>query len=309
MPINSLAVALNPTRFYAFADLATFGERLKEIRAKRFPLQGDFATALGLPQSSVSAWETDRHKLPDTANLIRIAKVLEVSVEELLVGVDAGYDQLRQTSTGDSLLREGERVEGFDVRDGYQPDDLPVITEGEGSPRPEIFWDHAGQLLTTVTERISRPAGLTDRRAYGVKVKGDSMVPAIRPGHYLVVSPAAPITDGDEVFVVLKSGAHLIKFAKKIDGGWLLESANQLHESRLVKKSEIESIHAIVWIRRKRPGLRTIDEATGRRVPDSATNDESNFPADFAKLGAAEQEKVLQFIQRVRADKPKTRKR
>lgn len=169
-------------------------------------------------------------------------------------------DLLRHTQAQQS---EAEPDPDFDVTEGYLPDDLPIITEGEASPHGRIFWDEGG-LLNSITDRISRPAGVKDRNAYGVRVTGTSMLPVYRQGQCVVVSPSTPVDDGDRVYVELHSGEHLIKIARRMAGGWILESANPGHAPRVVKNAEIKSMHAVVWTREKLPGVRVVDE-TGRR--------------------------------------------
>jgi transcriptional regulator with XRE-family HTH domain len=68
----------------------------KAIQARRKPLmtQAEFARKMGLSQPSVSDWERGE-SLPPADQLPRIATVLECSVEDLVVGVDDSYDQLR----------------------------------------------------------------------------------------------------------------------------------------------------------------------------------------------------------------------
>lgn len=65
----------------------------------------------------------------------------------------------------------------------------------------------AGLILVDfdeVRDRIARPASLaSDRKAYAVTIVGDSMWPRFRPGRRLLVSPAAPISPGDDVLVRL----------------------------------------------------------------------------------------------------------
>jgi hypothetical protein len=55
-----------------------------------------------------------------------------------------------------------------------------------------------------VRDQVARPASLaSDRNAYAVTMVGDSMWPRFRPGRRLLVSPAAPISPGDDVLVRL----------------------------------------------------------------------------------------------------------
>jgi hypothetical protein len=52
--------------------------------------------------------------------------------------------------------------------------------------------------------QVARPVSLAhDRQAYAVTILGDAMWPRFRPGRQLLVSPAAPVTTGDDVLLRL----------------------------------------------------------------------------------------------------------
>jgi transcriptional regulator with XRE-family HTH domain len=84
---------------YLFADVATFGSNLKRLREERtdFKTKKSLAAALGVASSVVSRWENDVTGLPETPTLLKLSKLLNCSVEELLIGIDPDYDALRAT--------------------------------------------------------------------------------------------------------------------------------------------------------------------------------------------------------------------
>lgn len=85
--------------------MSTFGENVRRLRETRgYATQRAFAKALGVEQSRLSDWENDRYGLPEMANILKIAKTLGVSVEALLVGVDAEYDAVQKRETGVALV-------------------------------------------------------------------------------------------------------------------------------------------------------------------------------------------------------------
>jgi transcriptional regulator with XRE-family HTH domain len=84
--------------------------------------QEHFADELGMRQPAVSKLEKAR-SLPKTDTLIKLALVLGCSVEDLLEGVDAGYDAMIKTIRGvqyETVRAEQDRVNSI----------LPEHTEG-----------------------------------------------------------------------------------------------------------------------------------------------------------------------------------
>jgi transcriptional regulator with XRE-family HTH domain len=111
---------------------SSVGQNIKRLReAKGYKTQGEFAAALEVPQPRVSDWENDRYDLPDTASLLKIAKKLKVSIDELLTGVDNDYDAVRRDlpdhgRLGSSALPGGpddsaqaRLLEAIESRDAY----------------------------------------------------------------------------------------------------------------------------------------------------------------------------------------------
>lgn len=81
---------------YADGVRASVGSNIRRLRETAgYQTQGAFARALRVPQSRLSDWENDRYGIPDTANLLKIATTLHVSIDALLEGVDRGYDNAR----------------------------------------------------------------------------------------------------------------------------------------------------------------------------------------------------------------------
>lgn len=249
---------------YILETVATsFGANVRRLREGAGLKGVELARLISVTPPVVSAWEKDRGGLPETPTLLKLAKALRCSVEDLLGGLDAEYDDAR--AKAGALVHDTEE-DHFDVS-GHTPDDIPIIGEGDASPQPDLFWDDEGRLFADVEDRITRPYDVTDPRAYGVRVRGDSMQPIYRPGQELVVSPNTPPADGDEVYVQLLNGQRLIKIAYRQENGWVLESANHAHPPRFVLHEEVGAIHPILWARRKQRGQRVVrDRASGRSV-------------------------------------------
>ena len=89
-----------------------FAERLKELRKLAHLTQVELAKLLGIGQSSYADWERGKKK-PTQENLVKIAQVLNVSVDYLVGNSEDKSDELdniellfRMNSKG---LTEGEK--------------------------------------------------------------------------------------------------------------------------------------------------------------------------------------------------------
>lgn len=70
-----------------------FSERLKELRKQAHLTQVELANKLGIVQSSYADWERGKKK-PTQANLVKIAQILNVSVDYLVGNSEEQTDEL-----------------------------------------------------------------------------------------------------------------------------------------------------------------------------------------------------------------------
>lgn len=215
-----------------------FGLRhvLREHRKRLKLTQDEAAEKAGITGETVSRIERGIVE-PSPETLRALAPVYRVPAQELLA-------LLVPASEAD--------VMDADTYDGYQKDAIPVVSEAEASSEGTVFWTDDGVHPDVIEDRTSRPYNLPYKVAYAVRVRGDSMVPVFKPGMELIVTPNASVRDGDEVFVALRSGERLVKYATRAEGGWMLTSANPAHPPRYVRADDVEAVHAVVHSKRRR---------------------------------------------------------
>lgn len=79
-----------------FRLVPKFGENVRRLRIAAGLKYGyQLAKELEVDPSVVSRWEQNKTGLPETPTLLRLAKVLGVSVDDLLAGVDPDYERVR----------------------------------------------------------------------------------------------------------------------------------------------------------------------------------------------------------------------
>jgi transcriptional regulator with XRE-family HTH domain len=87
---------------------AEAGRRIRSIRDSRGLTQVEMARALGIPQSNVSAMERGTRGLT-VHQVVKLAKVLKVSADEILIGGNGSHETKPPTSL--KLLRRLQRIE------------------------------------------------------------------------------------------------------------------------------------------------------------------------------------------------------
>jgi len=234
--------------------VATVGQNLQKLRERAgFANQTALARAAGMSLSQVSDVEADRYHLPDTKTLLKLAKALRCSVEEILEEVDPAYSSmlresglLRETADEEALahrLPEDDELAGV----SSQTSVIPVVREGEVPPTDLRLGDEPESIPSF--EGMSTEADRRDRGVYALVLGSDSMEPVLKRGMRLIASINESVTDGDLTYVQLKSGERFAQIAARHSCGWLLSSANPSYPPRFVADDQIESIHKVVYVR------------------------------------------------------------
>ena len=222
----------------------SLGQNIKRLRlAAGISTQRALADRLHVPQPQVSDWENDRYGALETQTLMKLAKVLRCTIDQLLDGVDPDYDRVREA-------REAVDVEPARIDYGADAGaSIPLVAEGSAAPAG-IPWT-GGASPGPIERWIPRPRDVEDASAYGVHVRGDSMAPAYPPHTIAIVSPDRRLKDGDEAYVQLAPAERLIRLVRKTRGGYVLESYNHSYPARVVTRKDVLSMHVILYSRRR----------------------------------------------------------
>lgn len=98
----------------------TFGEKLQSLRRRSGMSQDTLAEQLEVSRQAVSKWERDE-TMPETEKVVRIAKLFDVSLDELLLGKDPEprAEPQYQPYTP-PMSSQTDRLEKFLRRHGYK---------------------------------------------------------------------------------------------------------------------------------------------------------------------------------------------
>lgn len=219
-------------------SVKTIADRLKEERSTRGWSQLDLAKAAAVSQGTIGNIESGARKQP--RELLKIAAALEVRPEWLQDGVEPRAATTHQTT--------------------QPPGDFGPGADDAGRPRsvratPVVGTARLGQ--DGFFEELQHPAGhgdgwveghTADPNAYALRVKGDSMHPAIRHGWFVVVAPNARCMPGEYVAIALVDGRKMVKeLVIERPDEIVIESVNGNHR-QTIPRGDIEKMHAVAAV-------------------------------------------------------------
>lgn len=199
-------------------------ERLKQARKHAGVTQAQLAERAGIAQASVS--EIERGLTRTSGHLVKFARICGVSPVWLSEGIGemvASSDS--NTEPGPPILSGTRRIE--------------IV--GTAQLGPEGYWVGL-DLAEGWVETYSR-----DEDAYALRLKGDSMAPAIRNGWVAVCEPNHRLVPGEYVMVTTNDGQSMVKELLFENGdGVSLMSVNQAYgDRRTLAWADIAKIHYV----------------------------------------------------------------
>ena len=148
------------------------------------------------------------------------------------------------------LAATGESVDGFlsmltDAVETKSRRPLPLI--GLAQAGSGGYFDDAGFPVGSGWDEIEFPA-VADEHAYALEIVGDSMMPLLREGDTVIVSPGAPVRRGDRVVLRTRDGEVLAKELKRQTVRTIeLRSINPQYEDRTFPVEAVSWMARIVW--------------------------------------------------------------
>ena len=177
--------------------LRDFGWRLTSRAEKQGLSQSEVAGRLGVTPSRVGNWFQGRH-MPLKRERQQLAKLLGTSVDWLLTGtgpVEVLNEEAGEYPAGAILVRE-----------------VPVIS-----------WTHAG-TAANYAELPKHFQGAVatqsrDKKAFALKIEGESMLPDFKPGDCVVLEPNTEPRNGKTVVAKFVDEAVQLRIYTKLTDG------------------------------------------------------------------------------------------
>lgn len=203
----------------------TIADRLKEARGAIGLSQPELAKKAGVVPGTIGNIESGARKSP--RELLAIAKALGVRAEWLKDGTEPRHPAEAVLAGRPRITRRTPVVGTAKLGDdGYYEELEHPTGDGDG-------WVEGHT---------------TDPEAYALRVKGDSMHPAIRHGWFVVVAPNGRCTPGEYVAIALTNGKKMVKelVIERADEV-VIESVNG-NLRQTISRSDIEKMHPVAAV-------------------------------------------------------------
>jgi len=183
-------------------DMAWFANTLRRLMKYHDPpvSQCDLAKALGVSRTSVQRWLKDGfpddERIDALADFFQLTEAERRDLKERLVKEKGG-------KVATSLIAEFKRIAAQSKGDNVRPLSMegcvtvPIYDIEAGN---ELAFDDGG-LPVGVADSYAAVPTLTDKKAFGCIIRGDSMEPLFHEGEIVVFSPSTPPQDGDYCFI------------------------------------------------------------------------------------------------------------
>jgi phage repressor protein C with HTH and peptisase S24 domain len=199
-------------------------DRLRQARKNAGLTQADLAERAGIKQASIS--EIERGLTRTSGYLVKLAQIC--GVDPVWLSDGSGSPE----SAFGTNVEQGPPITSTTRR-------IEIV--GTAQLGPDGYWvglDASAGWVETYTR---------DEDAYALKLKGDSMAPAIRNGWIAVCEPNHRLVPGEYVMVTTIDGQSMVKeLLFESEDGVSLMSVNAAYgERRTISWDEVETIHYV----------------------------------------------------------------
>ncbi|WXL23943.1 LexA family transcriptional regulator [Ectopseudomonas mendocina] len=176
----------------------------------------------GIKQASVS--EIERGLTRTSGHLVRLAQVCGADPIWLATGEGAITDAMSNVEPGPAITSQFKAVKIVGTAQMGSEGYWSELDEGEGF--------------------VDVPS--SDPDAYALRLRGDSMAPAIRSGWIAVIEPSRDLVPGEYVMIRLHDGESMLKeLLYSNDHEVSVMSINDAYGRRTIPVEQIEAIHYV----------------------------------------------------------------
>lgn len=251
--------------------MTEFGDRLRKMREAKGLQQVELSRMAGMNDSYVHQLETGRMEKPGSKAAMRLAKALNISLDELLGAVEAPYieaelfaKRLKSGPSGiDELKKAGMLItgteRGFEIN-GKSFHLVPRFDLGASAgPGALIPYEGEPQPIDFEPMTLDRAQSMAMGAASDLVillVRGDSMEPTLRDGDRIVVDTSVRRIIREGVYVIaLAEGLHVKRLSVHPLGKEIYIGSDNPHaKDWTIGPDESDQLHIcgfVVWMSRR----------------------------------------------------------
>lgn len=212
--------------------MTSLRERIAEAMGKMS--QAEFARLAGVSDSAVKFWLDGSTKSIKGENAVKIERGTGYSANWLIAG------------KGPKRVDPAQQQDTTPVYAGRRSDVRAIPIVGTARMGDKGFYEELSAIQGAGDGHIQMAT--SDPDAYGLRVRGNSMAPAIRDGWYVLVEPNAAPAVGEYVLVKLRDGQKMVKeLLYQRQGDVEVLSVNN-GERMTLYADQLESIQAVAAV-------------------------------------------------------------
>jgi SOS-response transcriptional repressor LexA len=225
----------------------------KQLRKVRGSLtQAEFARLLGIKQQQYSRYESGRRIPPDEV-LLKAARYAKIDVQEIVAPEGAGLlgERLRPLAAEVHIVSPEEvrrHLERLERVENYVP--IPLVSDRAAAGDPLLIDEHDIEGYAVIYQSWLSESG----RYSCVRLRGDSMYPALNDGDIVAINHARRDPEGLRgKIVAAKVGEDgvTIKYLNWDERSWILEPENRIYRPIYVPRDQEVLIGAVEWCWRR----------------------------------------------------------
>lgn len=213
-----------------------FKDRLTQRLKETGLTQSELAKRIGVSKTTITFWKTGVNKLSGE-NLMALAKALRCSARWLATGEGSPVPESLSLDKPWLDMDDASNVEqGPPIVSPYRA--IPIV--GTAQMGAEGYW----YALDEGEGAVDVPS--KDPGAYALRLRGDSMAPAIRSGWIAVCEPNGRLVPGEYVMIRLVDGECMLKeLLYANDEEVSVMSLNPAYSRRTIPMEQIEQMHYV----------------------------------------------------------------
>ena len=192
------------------------GERIKQLRQSKGLTQEELGEYIGVKKAAITKYEKGNVKNMKRSTIETLSKLFEVSPSYLMC-----LDEPKLDIHGNPVVS------------------IPVL----GTVKAGYNYLAEENIIGTldISEELSKTGDF-----FALKVKGDSMAPAIIEGDFVIVKKQDDFENGDIVVALINGDEATIKKAKKSENSILLQPFNNNYEPAIFTYEEMKTVPVII---------------------------------------------------------------